>query len=88
MSLPIFDLALRIVLVVATGILFTLVFAAYMRLRNRKLLFLSIGFGIFFAHALVYIPELFGPTYIIDENTHLVIHLVALIFILLGTLKD
>ena len=88
MSLPLFDIILRIALVIATGILFTVVFAAYMRLKNRKLLFLSIGFGIFFVHALIYIPELFGPTYIIDENTHLVIHLVALSFIILSTLKD
>lgn len=88
MSLPVFDIALRVVLVIATGILFTLVFAAYLRLRNKKLLFLSIGFGIFFVHALVYIPELFGPTYIISENTHLVIHLIALSFILISTLKD
>jgi uncharacterized membrane protein YadS len=88
MSLPLVDIVLRIALVIATGILFTVVFAAYLRLRNRKLLFLSTGFGIFFAHAIIYIPELFGPTYIIDENTHLVIHLVALFFILLSTLKD
>jgi hypothetical protein len=88
MSLPLVDIVLRIALVIATGILFTVVFAAYLRLRNRKLLFLSTGFGIFFVHALIYIPELFGPTYIIDENTHLVIHLVALFFILLSTLKD
>ncbi len=88
MSLPLFDIALRIVLVIATGILFTIVFAAYLRLKNRKLLFLSVGFGIFFAHALIYIPELLGLIYTIGENTHLVIHLVALLFILLGTLKD
>ena len=88
MNLPLFDIALRIILVIATGILFTLVFAAYLRLKNRKLLFVSIGFGIFFAHALIYIPELFGPNYLIDENTHLIIHLVALIFIILSTLKD
>jgi hypothetical protein len=88
MSLPLVDIVLRIALVIATGILFTVVFAAYLRLRNRKLLFLSTGFGIFFAHAIIYIPELFGPTYIIDENTHLLIHLVALFFILLSTLKD
>jgi uncharacterized membrane protein YadS len=88
MTLPLVDIVLRIALVIATGILFTVVFAAYLRLRNRKLLFLSTGFGIFFAHAIIYIPELFGPTYIIDENTHLVIHLVALFFILLSTLKD
>lgn len=89
MGLPLFDIILRIILVIATGILFTIVFAAYLRLKNRKLLFLSAGFGIFFVHALIYIPELFfGPTYLIDENTHLIIHLVALLFILLSTLKD
>lgn len=88
MSLPILDIVLRISLVIATGILFTIVFVAYLRLKNRKLLFLSTGFGIFFVHALIYIPELFGPTYNIGENTHLIIHLVALLFILLGTLKD
>jgi hypothetical protein len=88
MSLPLFDIILRIALVIATGILFTIVFVAYLRLKNRKLLFLSTGFGIFFVHALIYIPELFGPTYLIGENTHLIIHLVALLFILLGTLKD
>ena len=88
MSLPIFDIILRIILIIATGILFTIVFAAYLRLKNRKLLFLSTGFGIFFVHALIYIPELFGSTYQIDENTHLIIHLVALLFILLSTLKD
>jgi hypothetical protein len=88
MSLPLFDIILRIALVIATGILFTIVFVAYLRLKNRKLLFLSIGFGIFFVHALIYIPELFGPIYLIGENAHLIIHLVALLFILLGTLKD
>lgn len=88
MSLPVLDIILRISLVVATGILFTVVFAAYWRLKNRKLLFLSVGFGIFLVHALIYIPELFGPIYTIDENTHLIIHLVALVFILLSTLKD
>ena len=88
MILPLFDIVLRIALVIATGILFTVVFAAYLRLKNRKLLLLSTGFGIFFAHAIIYIPELFGPIYIIDENTHQVIHLVALVFILLSTLKD
>jgi hypothetical protein len=29
-----------------------------------------------------------SPFYAIDENTHLLIHLVALTFILVGTLKD
>ena len=88
MSLSILDIAIRVILVFATALLFTIVFAAYVRLRNRKLLFVSIGFGIFFVHALLYLPELWGPGIPIDENTHLLIHLIALSFILLGTLKD
>ncbi len=87
-SLPLIDIIIRVSLVIATAILFTIVFVAYLRLKNRKLLFVSIGFGIFFIHAIITLPELFGPTYVIDENTHLIIHLVALLFILLGTLKD
>ena len=46
------DIIIRIILTVATAFLFSIVFAAYLRLRNRKLLLISIGFGIFFAHAL------------------------------------
>lgn len=88
MTLPLFDIILRIILVIATGILFTVVFAAYLRLKNKRLLFLSAGFGIFFIHALIYIPELFGAMYTIDENTHLIIHIIALSFILAGTLKE
>lgn len=81
------DILVRIALVVATSILFTIVFSAYLRLRNRKLLFISIGFGIFFVHGIITIPELF-INFTITENMHLLIHLVALAFILFGTLKD
>ena len=89
MSIEIIDIAIRIGLVAATAFLFAIVFMAYMRLKNRKLLFISAGFGIFFIHALIYIPELFwGHIYGIDENTHLVIHLIALVLILVGTMKD
>jgi hypothetical protein len=81
------NLLVRLALVVATALLFTIVFAAYMRIRNRKLLFISIGFGIFFAHGLITIPELFLG-FMITEDMHLLIHLIALSFILFGTLKD
>ncbi len=81
------DIAIRIILVIATSFIFSIMFAAYLRLRNRKLLFVSIGFGIFFAHALVTIPELF-MNFMITENMHLLIHAVALSFILVGILKD
>jgi hypothetical protein len=81
------DLVIRVGLVIATAFLFAIVFAAYLRLRNRKLLFISVGFGIFFVHGLITIPELF-MNFMITENMHLLIHLVALAFILFGTLKD
>lgn len=88
MSVEILDVIIRIVLVIATAFLFAIVFAAYLRLKNRKLLFISIGFGIFFVHALIYVPELFAPGFLLGENAHLLIHLVALIFIVVGILKD
>jgi len=86
-SVELLDIIIRVGLVVATAILFSIIFAAYLRLRNRKLLFISVGFGIFFAHGLITIPELF-MNFVITENMHLLIHLIALAFILVGTLKD
>ena len=87
MAIDPIDITIRFILVVATSFLFAIVFAAYLRLRNRKLLFISAGFGIFFAHALITIPELF-MNFEITENMHLLIHATALAFILFGTLKD
>ena len=87
MSSEILDIAIRVVLVAATAFLFAIILAAYLRLKNRKLLFISIGFGIFFVHALIYFPELFG-TISLSENEHILIHLIALIFIAVGILKD
>jgi len=57
MAVELTDLIIRIALVVATALLFTIIFAAYLRVRNRKLLFISTGFGIFFAHGLITIPS-------------------------------
>ena len=87
MAVELTDLIIRIALVVATALLFTIIFAAYLRVRNRKLLFISVGFGIFFAHGIITIPELF-LNFMITEDMHLLIHLIALAFILFGTLKD
>jgi len=86
----ILDVVIRVGLVLATSFLFGIVFLAYLRLRSRKMLLISIGFGIFFVHALIYIPELIIEEYhlILTENGHLLIHLAALIFIALGILKD
>ena len=75
-------------LVFATTILFGIVFLAYLRSRTRKMLLLATGFGTFFVHALITLPELFSEAYMLDENVHLLFHLIGLIFILLATLKD
>ena len=88
--MEIVDFVVRIALVVATTVSFGIVFLAYLRARNRKMLLITIGFGIFFVHALISVPELFNEAYAIalDENAHLLFHLSGLIFILLGRLKD
>jgi len=90
MHIGILDVIVRVGLVVATTVMFAIIFLAYIRLRSRKLLLISIGFGIFFVHALITIPELFSDVYAItfEENMHLFVHLIALVFILLGILKD
>jgi hypothetical protein len=84
------DIALRLGLTLATGFLFGIIFLAYHRTRTRRMLLISVGFGIFFLHALITIPELISEAYqiTISENLHLFIHLIALVFILLGILKD
>jgi hypothetical protein len=90
MPIGILDVVLRIGFTLATSFLFGIVFLSYWRTRTRKMLFVSIGFAVFFVHALITIPELFSDAYQIamSENLHLLIHLIALFFILLGILKD
>ncbi len=90
MHIEILDVVVRVVLVLATGFIFGIVFMTYLRLRSSKMLFISIGFGIFLVHALISIPELFVEEFrvVLTENVHLLIHLLALIFIALGILKD
>ncbi|NIO36278.1 hypothetical protein GTO27_01080 [Candidatus Bathyarchaeota archaeon] len=90
MHIEILDLIIRVLLVLATGFLFAIILKAYLRVRNSKMFFIAIGFGIFFIHALAYIPEIFIEEYrlAIPANAHLVIHLTALIFIAVGMFKD
>lgn len=87
MVVAILDVVIRSVIVFATAFLFSVVFISYIRVKNRKLLLISTGFGIFFVQALITIPELFY-NWAIDENIHLLFHFVALMFILIGILKD
>ena len=85
----ILDVVIRLGFVIATAFLFSIVAAAYIRLRNRKLMLISLGFGVFFIHALLTLPELLvPPIYNLNENTSLLIHVIGLTFILIGTLKD
>jgi hypothetical protein len=88
--LGILEAAIRIVLTLATTFLFGIVFLAYLRLRSRKMLLISVGFGVFLFHAVITLPELINEAYAImlTEDMHLFIHLVGLIFIILGILKD
>lgn len=90
MSIGILDIIIRLGLTLATGFLFGIMFLGYWRTRTRKMLFITAGFGVFFVHASLYIPELFSSAYQIamSENVHLLIHLIALVLIAIGILVD
>ena len=84
------DIVLRVGLTLATSFLFGIMLLGYWRTRTRKLLFVTAGFAVFFVQALITVPELFSDTYQIamSENVHLLIHLIALVLIAIGILKD
>ncbi len=84
------DIVLRIALTLATSFLFGIMFLGYWRTRSLRMLFITAGFGVFLIHALITIPELFSEAYAIaiTENVHLLIHLIALVLIAIGILKD
>jgi hypothetical protein len=86
----ILDIVVRMALIFATATLFIIVLLAYLRLRSRKILFITIGFGMIFLNALILMPELFSQDIdmLISQNLHLFIILIGSIFILFGTLKD
>ena len=90
MHIGILDIVVRVGLALATSFLFGIMFLGYWRTRTRKMLFVTAGFAVFFVHALITIPELFSDTYQIamSENVHLLIHLIALVLIAIGILKD
>jgi predicted transporter len=90
MHIGILDIVIRVGLTLATSFLFGIMFLGYWRTRTRKMLFVTAGFAVFFVHALITVPELFSDTYQIamSENVHLLIHLMALVLIAIGILKD
>ena len=90
MHIGILEIVLRVGLTLATSFLFGIMFLGYWRTRTRKMLFVTSGFAVFFVHALITVPELFSDTYQIamSENVHLLIHLIALVLMAIGILKD
>jgi hypothetical protein len=86
----ILDIVVRMALIFATATLFVIVLFTYSRLRSRKMLLITIGFGIFFLNALVLMPELFSQDIdmLISQNLHLFMNLMGLILILFGILKE
>jgi len=90
MHIGVLEVAARVGLVLATGFLFGIIFLAYRRLKNRRMLLISAGFGVFFMHGLISLPELVNDAWAIalNEEMHLFIPLVGLVFILLGILQD
>lgn len=84
------DMVIRVGLIVATAFLFGVVFLAYLRMKNRKMLLISVGFGAFLVNALLHIPELINEDYagMFSENVFLLILLIGLLFIAIGILKD
>jgi uncharacterized protein (DUF486 family) len=84
------DVIIRVGLLIASGLLFTFILLAYLRLRNSKLGFITLGFGILFIDSILLIPELMFENFTMGftDNVHLAIHLIAMIFISIGVLKD
>ncbi len=80
----------RIAFVVTTSILFAVVLPAYLRFRSRRMLLITIGFGLFFLHGLISIPEIIDNVYDIEftDSVHLLFEIAGLVFILLGTVHD
>jgi hypothetical protein len=84
------DAVIRVAIVVATAFLFSIVFLAYLRMRNRKMLLISIGFATFLVNALIHIPELINKDFSVmfSENVFLLVYLIGLLFITVGLLKE
>jgi len=84
------DMLIRVGLIAATAFLFSVVFLAYLRIKNRKMLFISLGFGTFLVNALIHIPELISKDFSVmfSENIFLLIEFIGLLFITIGLLKE
>jgi hypothetical protein len=84
------DLIIRVAVLLVTGFLFLIMITTYLRMRGLKMLLISLGFGILFLHSILLMPELMIENYTMGftENLHLLIHLLGMLSIALGILKD
>jgi hypothetical protein len=89
-DLMMIDMLVRVGLLVASGLPFAFVLAAFLRMRSSKLGFITIGFGILFLDSVMVLPELMFPDFTVGftENIHLTIRLIAMVFLAIGVLKD
>ena len=81
------EMIIGIGLIATTTLLFAIVLLAYLRIRNPKMLFITLGFGTFFIAAVLHLPKILSEEYsfMLPENVFL---LLQLIFIAIGVLKD
>lgn len=88
--LPLVAYIARIAFIVITTVTFAIALLTLSRLRNKKTTILAVGFGLFFAHGLISIPELFSRTYNIEftDSWHLLLDAIAILIILIGILQD
>lgn len=84
------DMVIRLGILSATGTLFLVMFLAYRRVQSEKMGYITAGFGLMFIHAVLLIPEVMLENYTMGftDNTHLLIHFIALVLITIGILKD
>jgi len=85
-----FDVIVRLAILVVTGFLFILMLVSYSRMRSLKLLLILIGFGVLFLHSILLMPEIMIENYTMGftDTFHLLIHLAAMSFITLGIIKE
>lgn len=83
-------IAVRIAFVIVTTVLFFVILAACYRFKSRRMLLITVGFGLFFVHGLLTAPEIFSDNWDItfSEGWHLLADVAGLVFIMLGTLQD
>jgi ABC-type branched-subunit amino acid transport system permease subunit len=84
------EMAISVGLIATTSVLFAIFLLTYLRMRNTRMLIITLGFGTFFVGSLLHLPQIFIEEYnlMITEDVMLLLELVGLLFIAIGVLKD